>query len=77
MAQTYLNGRITLSSLAAPTESDKEKLAMLSEADRKALLLEAIERGKSSGVSADSLDEILQSALNKARAHLNRQDNVL
>ena len=35
MDKTYLNGKITLSSLAAPTEEDVRKINALSDEDRK------------------------------------------
>lgn len=68
MTETYLNGKITLTSLAAPTSEDLKKLQALSEEDRLALLNEALERGRNSGVSDKTVDEIWDSALLKAKA---------
>ncbi|MCW2305769.1 hypothetical protein [Rhodobium gokarnense] len=66
MTETFLNGRITVSSLAAPTAADLEKLRALSEEDRKALIAEAIERGAKSPPSGKTADQIFESARAKA-----------
>lgn len=68
MSETYLNGKITITSLSAPTANDLEKLRALSEEDRNTLLNEALERGRNSGVSDKTVDEIWDSALLKAKA---------
>ncbi len=68
MTETYLNGKITVTSLAAPTAEDMKKLQTLSEEDRLALLNEALERGRNSPVSAKTVDEIWDLALLKAKA---------
>lgn len=67
MTETYLNGKITVTSLASPTAEDMKKLRTLSEEDRLALLNEALESGRNSPVSAKTVDEIWDSALLKAK----------
>lgn len=66
--QTYLNGKITITSLAAPTVEDMEKIQALSDEERADLVREAIERGRNSPLSDKALDDIWHSALEKARA---------
>ena len=68
MTESYLNGKITVTSLAAPTADDKKKLQALSEEDNRLLLKEAIERGRNSPVSNKTVDEIWDSARLKAKA---------
>ena len=68
MSETYLNGKITVTSLAAPTIADMEKVCALSESERHALLDEAIKRGRNSPLSGKTVDEIWDSALKKAKA---------
>lgn len=68
MNETYLNGRISVTSLAAPRDEDLKKIQALSEEDKLALLREALERGENSGFSDKSVDEIWDSALLKAKA---------
>lgn len=68
MTATYLNGKITVTSLAAPTAEDIKKLQALSEEDRLALLNEALERGRNSPISDKTVDEIWDLALIKAKA---------
>ena len=72
MTETYLNGKITVTSLAAPTANDIEKLQALSKEDRDALLNEALEHGRNSGVSDKTVDEIWDSALLKAKKNLRK-----
>ena len=68
MSETYLNGKIIVTSLAAPTTADMEKVCALSESERRALLDEALERDRPSGLSDKTVDEIWDSALKKAKA---------
>ncbi len=58
MTQTYLNGRISIMSLAAPTQEDKRVLAALSDEDRRAVLIEALERAEKSGFSSQTPEQI-------------------
>lgn len=74
MSETFLGGRITLSSLAAPTVEDVEILKALSEEDRRALLLEALERGRASGLSGRTPEEIWEAAKARARALTDNPD---
>lgn len=67
MAQTYLNGKITLTSIATPTAEDMAKVEALSDADRKALVAEAVEIGRNSPISDATVDDVWDSALEKAR----------
>jgi len=67
MSKTFLNGKISVTSLAAPTPQDLAKLRALSREERSALLSEAIERGENSGISSKSVDDIWDSALLKAK----------
>ena len=68
MSETYLNGKITVTSLSAPTINDLEKLRALSKEDRNTWLNEALEHGRNSGVSDKTVDEIWDLALLKAKA---------
>jgi hypothetical protein len=77
MTDTYLNGKITLESLAAPTTEDIEKLQALSEKDRLALLNEALERGRNSPLSNKTVDEIWDSALFKAKGKSQKSQNAV
>ena len=66
MTEIFLNGKITLTSLAAPTPDDLRKLRKLSKNERSALLAEALERASKSGISEKTVDDIWNSALEKA-----------
>ena len=66
MSQTYINGRIHLTSLAAPSEEDKRILNSLSEEDRRTLIAEALERAETSGTGERTPEQIWEAA--KARA---------
>lgn len=67
MSEKYLDGKIAISSLAAPTPEDIAKLSALSKDERSALLSEALLRGENSGISTKNIDEIWDSAVLKAR----------
>jgi hypothetical protein len=75
MTQTYLNGRITLSSLAAPTDEDLRVLNSLSDEEKAAVLSEALERAENSGPSTRSPEEIWNAA--KARVAAMTVKNVV
>jgi hypothetical protein len=77
MSETFLNGKITVSSLAAPTPEDLVKLCALSKDERIALLSEAIERGNSSRISTKSVDEIWDSALRNAKKLQENSEHAL
>ncbi|NHK29505.1 hypothetical protein FF098_016470 [Parvularcula flava] len=66
MSETYLNGKITVSSLTAPTEEDIRQIEALSPDERLELMREAIKQGIESGVSKRSMEEIRQAARAKA-----------
>ncbi len=63
MTQTYLNGKLTVTSLAAPTVEDMQKIKALSSEDRKALIDEALAIGEHSPFSEKSIDDIWDDAL--------------
>lgn len=65
MTQTYLNGRVSISSLAAPTEDDLRVLKSLSDEDKAALLAEALKRAEASGPAERTPEDIWNAA--KAR----------
>lgn len=67
MAETYLNGRIALTSLAAPTAEDMAKVHALSEEDRQALMIEAVERGRNSPITDSTVDDIWNEAVARAQ----------
>jgi len=77
MSDTFLNGKITVTSLAAPTPEDFAKLRALTKKERKALLSEAIEHGVNSGISRKSVDEIWESARQKAKTTQENKDYAL
>lgn len=68
MSETYLDGKITVTSLAAPTADDQRKIDALSNEERKALLDEALERGWNSPIGTRSREEIVQAAKERAAA---------
>ena len=77
MSETFLNGKITVTSLAAPTPEDLVKLRELSKKERNTLLSEAIERGVNSGISTKTVDEIWDSARQKAKTIQENKDYAL
>jgi len=77
MTETFLNGKITVTSLAAPTPEDKRKLRKLSSDEHTALLTEAIERGASSGISDKTVDDIWNSARVKAETVRKKSEYAL
>ena len=68
MSETYLNGKITVTSLSAPAAKGIEILQALSEEDRNSLLNGALARGHSGPVSDKTVDDIRLSAFLKAKA---------
>lgn len=77
MAETYLNEKITITSLAAPTVEDIKKLKALSEEDRLTLLNEALKRGRNSPLSDKTVDEIWDLALLKAKLIKEKSQHAL
>jgi hypothetical protein len=77
MSETFLNGKITVTPLAAPTSEDFAKQRALYSKERSTLLSEAIERGLYSGVSTKTVDEIWDSARQKAKAIQENKDYSL
>lgn len=65
--QTYLNGKITVTSLATPSVEDMKKIMALSDAERLELVREAVERGRNSPLSEETIDDIWHAALEEAR----------
>lgn len=68
MATTYLNGKISLTSLASPTSDDLAKIRQLSDVDRNALMTEALDRGRNSPLSDATVDDVWNDAFEEARA---------
>lgn len=68
MAETYLNGKITVTSLAAPTTEDMQKIKALSPDERRAMLEEKLERGGNSPVVDTTVDEVWERAFQEYRA---------
>ena len=66
MNETYLNGKVAFSSLAAPTEADLARWLSLSEEAQEAIRVERADRAYANWISHRSLDDILASALKKA-----------
>jgi len=77
MTDTYLNGKITVTSLAAPTADDLDKIQALSQEDRQALLDEALALGRNAQLSNKTVDEIWDSALRKAKVMKDKRQNAL
>ncbi len=77
MTDTYLNGKITVTSLAAPTADDLDKIQALSQEDRQALLDEALALGRNAQLSNKTVDEIWDSALRKAKMMKDNRQNAL
>ena len=66
--ERYLNGKITETSLAVPTKQDLAKITAHSSEERVQHLDEALERGRNSGISTKSMDEVWKAALAKVAA---------
>lgn len=77
MAETYLNGKITVTSLATPTADDMQKIKALSPQERRAMLEEELERGRNSPVVDTTVDEIWDMALTEYRAQKNKSEHAL
>ena len=77
MSETYLDGKIIVTSLAAPTAADLVALRALSEDERNALLREAVERGRRSPTSHLTMDDVWQRALDGAAALKTKRQNAL
>ncbi len=77
MTETYLNGKITVTSLAAPTADDMGKIQALSQEYRQALLDEALALGHSGPLGNKTVDEIWDSALQKAKARKENPQHAL
>ena len=77
MSQTYLNGKLTISSLAAPTAADIEAMSIMSDQERSAILGEALERGRKSPVGERTVDEIWDRSLARATAIKAKRANAL
>ena len=73
MSETYLNGKVAFSSLAAPTEADLARWRALSEEERQAIRAERADRAHASEISDRTLDDIFVSALEKAEKIKARQ----
>ena len=73
MSETYLNGKVVLSSLAVPTEADMAVWCALSRQEQQAVLVERGQRSHASGTSDRTLDDILVSALEEAAKSKVRQ----
>ncbi len=77
MAETYLNGKITVTSLAAPTVEDMQKINALSPDERHAMLDEELERGRSSPVVDTTVDEVWDMALEEYKAMKEKPEYAL
>jgi len=77
MSRTFLNGKLTVSSLAVPTEDDVAAIRNLSDADYRQFRNEALDRAANSGISNKTVDEIFESAIKKARQIQLEQEHVL
>jgi hypothetical protein len=73
MTTTYLNGRVSISSLAAPTEDDLRVLDALSDEDRTALLKEHLDKAAKSGLSTKTPEQIFAAAKARAAAMTNSE----
>ena len=76
MTETFLDGKLTVTSLAAPTAEDNEKLNRLTKEEREQVLFEALERGRKSGISTMTREEIWQAALEKAKSKQQSSESV-
>ena len=68
MTETYLHGKLSIASLAAPTEDDVAKIAALSDEDYQRFRQEVRARRRSSPVTNDSVDDIWDRALKTAQS---------
>ena len=66
MAEAFLNGRVVISSLAAPSEEDLRILNNLSEEERKTIVSEALQRAETSPKGTRTPEQIWEAA--RARA---------
>lgn len=67
MSRTFLNGRLTISSLAVPTEDDLAAIQDLSHLDYEQFRTEVAEHRRNSPISDRSMDEIFEAALVKSQ----------
>lgn len=77
MSETFLDGKVTVSSLAAPSAEDLKILRALSEDERRTVIEEARERGRQSPPGSRTPDDIWESALTKARSIKTTADHAL
>ena len=77
MSETYLNGKLNITSLAVPTDEDISKIRALSADEHKAMLTEALEVAANSGISEKTADEIFEAAVRKAKELQAEQEHAL
>ena len=68
MSKTYLDGKLSVTSLAAPTKEDMAKVNALSDDEYKQFREEVRTRARNSPATDITIDEIWDSAVKKARA---------
>lgn len=73
MENVYLNGRIKISSISTPTQEDMDVIDGLSENDRIVLTEEILEKAKSSPMGIKSVDDIWNSAFEKATLSIDKK----
>ncbi len=77
MSKTYLNGKLTLTSLAAPTSDDVAKIRALSNNQYKQFQAEVRDQAHNSPVTDITVDEIWEAALKEARKIKSTQQYAL
>ncbi len=77
MSKKYLNGKITITSLATPTEEDIAVIRNLSDDDYLRFQEEIRQERQESPISDNSVDDVFQSALQKAKLIQKNQEYAL
>lgn len=77
MSKTFLDGKITVTSLATPTDEDMAKINALTPEENQAMIAEALDQATKSGISDRTVDEIFESAVKRAREIQLKQKHAL
>ena len=72
--ESYLNGKVTVTSLAAPTDEDMSTILALSLEERRAMLAEKRERGRKAPITTRTREQIKEAAKKRAAAVINKPE---
>ncbi|MEX6506515.1 hypothetical protein [Jiella sp. M17.18] len=77
MTETFLDGRLTLGSLAVPSDEDVAKIAALPDEDYRAFRSQVRARRKSSPISDATVDEVWDRAVKAVQSVHDKQRRAL